>query len=52
MTGDSLPIRLRREQAATEQFIRYNALNTAAIDRYNQLSDLLALFDPEGEVTR
>lgn len=48
MTGDATNIRLRREQAATEQLIRYNALNTAAIDRYNQISKLLALYDPEG----
>jgi hypothetical protein len=48
MTGDATVIRLQRERAQAEQLIRYNALNAAAIDRYNDLSRLLEVLDHRG----
>jgi hypothetical protein len=41
MTGDATTIRLQRERDQVERLIRINALNWRAIDRYNELSDLI-----------
>ena len=49
-TGDGTIIRLRRERDQAEWLIRYNARNHDAIDRYNQLSRVLAIL--EGGSTR
>lgn len=40
-TGSSSTIRWRREQKELQRLIHINALNHAAIDRYNELSRLL-----------
>ena len=42
MTGDATVIRLQRERVQVERLIRINALNWRAMDRYNELSDLIA----------
>lgn len=44
-TGDGWVIRLTRERQEAEQLIRYNARNHDAIDRYNELSRILAVLE-------
>lgn len=42
MTGDTMLIGWQRKWAAMEWRIRHNATDTAAIDRYDELSRLIA----------